>query len=66
MSKRPALIQQSDATRLLKAARAAGYSRATLTSHPDGRVEIVAEDAEAPAASGEISPFAKWKAGHAR
>lgn len=65
MARRPALIRQSDATRLLKAARAAGYTRARLTGHPDGRVEVVGEDGpEAPAL--DESPFERWKAGNAR
>ncbi|MFG1287914.1 transcription factor iiib subunit [Xanthobacter versatilis] len=67
MAKRPALIQQSDATRLFKAARAAGYARARLITHPDGRVEIIGEDGpEAVQPAVEVSPFEKWKAGNAR
>ncbi len=42
MAKRSALIQQSDATRLLKAARAAGYNRASLRI-TEGTIEIVGE-----------------------
>ncbi|SCW56525.1 hypothetical protein [Ancylobacter rudongensis] len=66
MAKRPALIPQSDATRLFKAARAAGYARARLITHPDGRIEIVGEDAEAASPAMELSPYEKWKAGNAR
>ncbi len=66
MAKRPALIPQSDATRLFKAARAAGYARARLITHPDGRIEIVGEDAEAASPTMELSPYEKWKAGNAR
>ncbi|MDQ0512705.1 hypothetical protein QOZ99_003617 [Angulomicrobium amanitiforme] len=65
MARRPALIPQSDATRLFKAARAAGYARARLISHPDGRLEIVGEDVETAPLTTELSPFEKWKAGNA-
>ncbi|TGP24996.1 MULTISPECIES: hypothetical protein [unclassified Mesorhizobium] len=43
MSKRAALITKSDASRLFQAAKAAGYDRARLVSHPDGRIELLAE-----------------------
>jgi hypothetical protein len=43
MSKRAALITKSDASRLFQAAKAAGYDRARLVTHPDGRVELLAE-----------------------
>jgi hypothetical protein len=43
MSPRPAKITQADATRLFSAAHKAGYERARLVSHPDGRIEIMAE-----------------------
>lgn len=62
MAKRQALIQQADATRLLKAAKAAGFARARLIRHPDGRVEVVAEGAEAAATGPTLSPFEQWQA----
>jgi len=43
MANRSALIRQADATRLFKAAKSAGYERATFTSYPDGRVEVLVE-----------------------
>ncbi|MER9573332.1 hypothetical protein NKI77_29785 [Mesorhizobium opportunistum] len=43
MSKRAALITKSDASHLFQAAKAAGYDRARLVTHPDGRVEMLAE-----------------------
>ncbi len=36
-------LTQTEAARLFKAAKAAGYDRASLIQHPDGRIEIVAE-----------------------
>lgn len=66
MAKRPALIPQADATRLLKAAKAAGYGRARLIRHPDGRIEIVAEEAFESAPVTEESPFALWRRDNAR
>lgn len=66
MAKRPALIPQSDATRLFKAARAAGYARARLIRHPDGRIECVGEDADEVIVATGNSPFEQWKAGNAR
>ena len=38
------MIKQADASRLLKAARSAGFSRARIITHPDGRYELVAEN----------------------
>jgi hypothetical protein len=66
MAKREALIPQSDATRLFKAARKAGYARARLIRHPDGRIEVIGEDTPEIAAAAEVSPFEKWKAENAR
>lgn len=66
MAKRPALIPQSDATRLFKAARAAGYARARLIGHPDGRIEIVGEDVEATTVGTNLTPFQAWQAKNAR
>lgn len=45
MANRSALLTQSDATRYLKAAKAAGFDRARLVIHPDSRVEVIAEAA---------------------
>lgn len=67
MAQQPPLIRQSDATRLLKAAKAAGYARARLIRHPDGRIEIVGDDgSEMAGQATDLSPFEKWKAGNAR
>lgn len=65
MSNQPARIKQSDAARLFKAAKAAGFSRARIISHPDGRIEMVGENGPAPAPDVPLSPFEKWKAEHA-
>lgn len=37
-------LTRAGVTRLLKAARDAGYRRAKVTAHPDGRVELEADD----------------------
>lgn len=58
---RPVLIRQSDATRLMKAAKAAGYPRVRLTRYPDGRIEVVGEPEEAKPAA-EVSPFDAYMA----
>ncbi|NBN64750.1 hypothetical protein [Pannonibacter tanglangensis] len=47
MKKRAALIPQADATRLFRAARAAGYGSARITVRPDGTIEV--EASETPA-----------------
>lgn len=65
MANQPAAIKQTDATRLLKAAKAAGFGRARLIKHPDGRIEIIGEDGPAPVSETPLSPFEKWKAGNA-
>jgi hypothetical protein len=44
MANRVALIRKADAARLLRAARESGYKRARVIVHPDGRVEVVADD----------------------
>lgn len=55
MANRPAIISKADATRLLKAARDSGFRRARVTAHPDGRIEVEADDPPegSPAAKGE-------------
>lgn len=65
MANRPSAITQSDATRLFKAARAAGYTRARIIGHPDGRIEVIGEDSLETAASTEPSPFERWRADNA-
>lgn len=39
-----ATVKQSDLTRYLKAAQAAGYERPRVVIHPDGKVVIEAAD----------------------
>jgi allantoicase len=51
----PALIKQTDAKRLFKAARDAGYENAKITIHPDGQIEAVASFAEQARASSDNS-----------
>ncbi len=43
MANRAALFRQADATRLFKAAKSAGYERATVRAFPDGRLEVEVE-----------------------
>lgn len=66
MAKRPLLLQPSDATRYFKAARAAGYPRARVIAHPDGRIEVVGEDSADISTEAVSSPFEEWKARNAR
>ena len=61
MARRSAIIPQADATRLLKAAKAAGYERARFISHPDGRLEVVAENTPEAPESDSTSQFERWK-----
>lgn len=58
-------ITQAIATRFFKAAKAAGFERARLITHPDGRVEIIGEDGTEPVIDRELSPFEKWEAENA-
>jgi tRNA(Phe) wybutosine-synthesizing methylase Tyw3 len=44
MSNRVGLIRKADAARLLKAARESGYKRARVIAHPDGKIEVIADD----------------------
>ncbi len=44
MKKAKALLPQADATRLFRAARAAGYGSARITVRPDGTVEVEASE----------------------
>lgn len=62
MANRPATLRQSDATRLFKAARAAGYDRAELTVYSDGTIKISGANGPAPEKSEPLSPFEAWKA----
>lgn len=59
MANRPAIIKQSDATRLMKAAKAAGFPRARIILHDDGRIEVIAETVEAEA---QASLLDQWRA----
>ena len=45
MANRPAFVKQADATRLFKAAKAAGYDRPRFrfVQWPDGRSEFIVE-----------------------
>ena len=47
MSNQPARIKQSDAKRLFKAVLDAGFERARIILHPDGRIEADAALSEA-------------------
>ncbi len=46
MAKRAAPLKQADATRMFRAARAAGYGAARIIIHPDGRIEVEASETE--------------------
>ncbi|MFG1179952.1 hypothetical protein [Xanthobacter versatilis] len=50
MPKRPALVCQADVTRLLKAARAAGYPNPRVEIEPGGTLVLVAENPAPPPA----------------
>lgn len=54
-------IKQTEATRLFKAAKAAGFGRARLITYPDGRIEIIGESGPTAEVSSLLSPFEKWK-----
>jgi hypothetical protein len=43
MANRASPISQVNAKRLFTAAKAAGYGRARLVLHTDGRIEVIAE-----------------------
>lgn len=58
MAPRPAMIKQADASRLLKAARSAGFNRARIITHPDGRYELVAENGSAAVAEVDANEWA--------
>lgn len=65
MANRQATITQTNAARLFKAAKAAGFGRARLITYPDGRIEIIGENGPAPSPETPLSPFEKWKADNA-
>lgn len=46
-----AVIKQSDAKRLFRAALEAGFNAAKITFHPDGRIEFSGSLADAAASS---------------
>ena len=43
MSNRAARITEADAARFFKAAKTAGFDRARVVAHPDGRIECLVE-----------------------
>ena len=47
MSNRPAIVTQGEASKLFKAARAAGFDRARIIRHLDGKIELIAETIDA-------------------
>jgi len=61
---RQSAIKQTEATRLFKAAKAAGFDRARIIKYPDGRTEVIGESGPAEVGSSQ-SPFEKWKAENA-
>lgn len=56
MANRAALIRKADAARLLKAARESGYKRARVIAHPDGKIEVIADDV----AADSTAPSTDW------
>jgi hypothetical protein len=48
MANRAAVIKQNDAKRLFKAALEAGFERAKIVIHPDGRIEASGSFGDAP------------------
>lgn len=65
MANRQSAIKQTQATRLFKAAKAAGFDRARLITYPDGRVEVIGENGTAAEVDKLLSPFEKWRADNA-
>ncbi|MDQ0318775.1 hypothetical protein QO002_000913 [Pararhizobium capsulatum DSM 1112] len=64
MATRKAAIKQSDATRLLKAAKAAGFERARFSTTMDGGIVFDVFGGGEPdtsATEAATSPFEKWK-----
>nr|WP_278437283.1 hypothetical protein [Brucella anthropi] len=67
MTRRSSLLpSQADITRMLKAARTAGYSQAQVTVHPNGSIEVSAADVALPPSAVELSPYEEWKQKNAR
>jgi len=53
----PALIKQDDVTRIMKGARAAGFTRVRLSIDPDGNIVVDASDDPAPAFQDRKNPL---------
>lgn len=67
MAKRhSALPTQGEITRLMRAARLAGFSQAHFIQHTDGRLEVVAAEAPIPQPISDLSPYEEWKQKNAR
>lgn len=64
MASKSAAISQAKATQLLKAAKAAGFCHARLTTYPDGRIEIIGGNVPLAEPDFSLSPFHKWKSQH--
>lgn len=65
MVNRAAPIRQTEATRLLKAAKAAGFARTRLIAHPDGRLEVIGDDSPGAPVESAMGHFERWKAENA-
>lgn len=67
MAKRQSLLpSQAEITRLMKAARLAGFTQAHFIQHTDGRMEVVAADAPVAQPAADLSPYEEWKQKNAR
>lgn len=65
MPDRQTKMRPAEAARFLKAVKAAGFRNGRVIAHPDGRIELIGEDAPSTPGSGTLSPFEKWEAENA-
>lgn len=61
MGRRAATFKQSDITRAVKAAKAAGLDVARIEVQPDGTISVIAGD-ETKIEAGVLSPLEQWRA----
>jgi uncharacterized protein GlcG (DUF336 family) len=65
MARAPLKFKQSDVTRAVKAARAAGLNVGRIEIDPSGRIVLVSQNDNAPPAETAFDQWKAWKNAHA-
>lgn len=53
-------LRASEANRLLKAVKTAGFPVGKLIARPDGTLEVIGQENDSPVGTLALSPFEQW------